>query len=71
MWSAGAGCLYQPSIHANIALWAWARVGQDCRSSSSVFIVAKNDSATTLSQHWPRRPTDRGTASRACWAPTY
>jgi hypothetical protein len=40
--------LYRPSVQVNVALWVWARVGQDCRSSSSVLMVAKNDSATAL-----------------------
>jgi len=43
--------LYHPSIHSKIAARAAARVGHALRSSSSVLIVAKNDSATALSQH--------------------
>jgi len=43
--------LYQPSMYSNIAVRAAAWVGHGCRCSSSVLMVAKNDSATALSQH--------------------
>ncbi|OJF11839.1 hypothetical protein BG844_23990 [Couchioplanes caeruleus subsp. caeruleus] len=43
--------LYQPSMYSNIACRAVSRVGQARRCSSSVSIVAKNDSATALSPH--------------------
>jgi hypothetical protein len=53
-------------------LVAVLRVGQARRWMSSVFMVAKNDSATALSQHWPLRPTDKVTprslARLAYWA---
>jgi hypothetical protein len=48
-------------MYSKIALCAKAFVGHDWRSSSSVLIVAKNDSATALSQHCPFRPTDNHT----------
>jgi hypothetical protein len=52
-----------------------ALVGQGCRSSSSDLMVAKNDSATALSQHCPFRPTDNRTpnsaATRAYWPEVY
>jgi hypothetical protein len=38
-------------MHSKIALCAMALVGQARRSSISVLMVAKNDSATALSQH--------------------
>jgi hypothetical protein len=38
-----------------------ARVGHGRVSMSSRLMVAKNDSATALSQHSPLRPTDRTT----------
>lgn len=47
--------LCQPSIQSKIAVRAEVRVGQARRSSSSVLMVAKNDSVTALSQHWPLR----------------
>jgi hypothetical protein len=37
------------------------RAGQGRRSMSSPLMVAKNDSARALSQHWPVRPRDRVT----------
>ena len=43
--------LYQPSTQSKIAACTSARVGQDCRWMSSALMVAKNDSATALSQH--------------------
>nr|WP_243715213.1 hypothetical protein [Micromonospora sp. KC207] len=43
--------LYHPSIQSKIAARAVARVGHGRRWSSSVLMVAKNDSATALSQH--------------------
>src|SRR3981189_823904 len=54
-----------------VALW----VGQVRRWISSVFRVAKKDSATALSQHWPLRPTDsvtpRSLARLAYWVEVY
>src|SRR2546430_12665040 len=46
-------------MYSNMACRAAVCVGQGCRYSSSVLMVEKNDSATALSQHCPRRPTDR------------
>ncbi|MGX1274880.1 hypothetical protein RKD18_008074 [Streptomyces phaeoluteigriseus] len=64
--------LYQPSMKSKIALRAAARLGREVASSNSLLMVAKNDSASALSQHCPVRPTDRCTpnwsASVAnCW----
>ena len=49
--------LYQP-MYSTMARRAAVRVGQGRRSSSSALRVAKKDSATALSQHWPVRPID-------------
>jgi hypothetical protein len=59
-------------MKSKIAVRAAARLGQELVSSSSLLMVAKNDSASALSQHCPARPTDRRTpnwsASVAnCW----
>lgn len=48
--------LYHPSTQSKVAVSAVARVGQARRSSSSVLMVEKNDSATAWSQHCPRTP---------------
>ena len=50
--------LYQPSIQSKTARRKPEMVGQGLRSMSSLFIEAKNDSATALSQHVPLRPSD-------------
>ncbi|GAB2768836.1 hypothetical protein GCM10027072_79760 [Streptomyces bullii] len=39
-------------------MWAADLLGQGWVPISSFFKVAKNDSASALSQHWPVRPTD-------------
>src|SRR5581483_741425 len=44
---------------------AWSRVANTVRAKSPVSSVAKNDSATALSNASPRRPTDRMTPASA------
>jgi hypothetical protein len=48
-------------MKSKIAVRAAARLGQAMVPSNSRLMVAKNDSASALSQHWPVRPTDSRT----------
>jgi len=50
--------LYQPSIHANTALRASLRVGQERRLSCSFSSDVKKASATALSSALPRDPIE-------------
>src|SRR4051794_14011526 len=62
-------------MYSKIAVSAEAWVGQTPSSRSSVLMVAKKDSPTALSQHWPLRPwesrTPSSVAAAANWVEVY